>query len=174
MRDSLAHKISFCSLMAAIGVVFMLAANFIPLLTYISPFLAGFPLIAAVVRHGKKYAWMTWTVTAVLSMIICTDRSCAIFYLFIGYYPILKPDIEQLPTKLKQILAKLLLFVTVFELRFLLSTYISGLDEFSGRVWWMNPIYVTIFVAAMFAFDSSYRNAYNIFDGLLNKKASEK
>ena len=91
-----AYRTSFCALMAALGAAFMLTGNLIPVLTYVSPMLAGMTLIPVLYEFGKKSAWMTWAVTAALAMMLCADREEAFFYLFTGFYPIIKPDLDRI------------------------------------------------------------------------------
>ena len=84
-----AFRLSLSALMAALGTVLMLSSNLIPVLTYVAPMLASLTLIPILSEFGKKYAWMTWAVTALLALLLCADREAAFFYLFIGWYPIL-------------------------------------------------------------------------------------
>lgn len=86
--------LSFCSLMAALGSVIMLSAGLIPVLTYCSPLLAAVLLVPVLREYGPKWAWSVWTVTSILSAILCADKEAAFFYIFLGWYPIVKPRID--------------------------------------------------------------------------------
>ena len=63
-NHAMAFRLSLSSLMAALGTVLMLSSNLIPVLTYVAPMLASLTLIPILTEFGKKYAWMTWGVTA--------------------------------------------------------------------------------------------------------------
>ena len=73
-RKSSSYRLAFCALLAALGTAFMLSGNLIPVLTYVSPMFASLTLIPVLREFGKKYAWMTWAVTAALAMMLCADR----------------------------------------------------------------------------------------------------
>ena len=112
-NHAMAFRLSLSSLMAALGTVLMLSSNLIPVLTYVAPMLASLTLIPILTEFGKKYAWMTWGVTALLALLLCADREAAFFYLFIGWYPILKPILDRISSRTMRILTKLLLFTLV-------------------------------------------------------------
>ena len=79
-NHAMAFRLSLSSLMAALGTVLMLSSNLIPVLTYVAPMLASLTLIPILSEFGKKYAWMTWGVTALLALLLCADREAAFFY----------------------------------------------------------------------------------------------
>ena len=89
----------------------MMAAGLIPVLTYCSPLIASLFLIPILREFGKGRAWMTWAVTAALSAILCADKEAAFFYIFLGFYPILKPSFDKLGKP--GWIAKLLYFAAV-------------------------------------------------------------
>ena len=76
-NHAMAFRLSLSSLMAALGTVLMLSSNLIPVLTYVAPMLTSLTLIPILSEFGKKYAWMTWGVTALLALLLCADREAA-------------------------------------------------------------------------------------------------
>ena len=156
-------------MMAALGTVFMLINNVIPTLTYISPMLASIALIPVVVECEKKYGWMTWAVTSILSLMLCADRESAFFYLFIGFYPILKPSFDRIPEKTPRILAKLLLFALAFSAKVFMMTYVLGLQDIKERVW-LNIVYLVLTISAMFVFDSGYDSIAVFYENRIRRK----
>lgn len=83
-------RIAFCGMMAALSVVFMLLGGLIPMMTYVSPMVAGMVLGVILLEYGSTYAWLTWLATVLCTLVLGTDKEAAVFYLFFGYYPILK------------------------------------------------------------------------------------
>ena len=120
--------VAFCSLMAALGVVLMMTGGLIPVMTYCSPLLTGVLLIPVMRECGVKWAWMVWIVTAVLSMILSADKEAAFFYLFLGFYPILKRGIDRIRPKALSFFSKLLFFTAAIALMYGLIWYVFGLD----------------------------------------------
>ena len=86
-----AHKLALGSVMAALGTVIMLTGGLIPVFTYCSPLIAALLLVPVCDVCGVSYGWIVWFVTSVLSMLIGADKEAAFFYIFLGYYPIIKP-----------------------------------------------------------------------------------
>ena len=164
-----AYRLALSALMAALGGAIMLCSNLIPILTYVSPMLASLALIPILVEFGKKYAWMTWCVTALLALLLCTDREAAFFYLFVGYYPILKPMLDRIPSTLLRFLVKLFLFTAMFLLLFVLLTFVMGLEDMKSEML-LSIIVYAILVAAMLMFDRVYDRAAIIYVRRLRDK----
>ena len=164
-----AYRLALSALMAALGGAIMLCSNLIPILTYVSPMLASLTLIPVLVEFGRKYAWMTWAVTALLALLLCADREAAFFYLFVGYYPVLKPTLDRIPSKLFRFLAKLLLFTAAFLLLFVLLTFVMGLEDMKSEMLLSIVVYAVL-VAVMLLFDRVYDKAAIIYVRRLRDK----
>ena len=152
---TLAFRLALSALMAALGVVVMIISNLIPVLTYVAPMTASLTLIPVLVEFGRKYAWMTWCVTAILALLLCADREAAFFYLLIGYYPILKPRLDHIRSKPLRILVKLAVFTVAFLLLFLLLTFVLGLEDMKSEMLLSLAVYALL-VLVMLLFDRVY------------------
>ena len=172
-KDSPAYRLSLSALMAALGAVLMLCGNLIPILTYVSPMLASLTLLPVLREFGKKYAWMTWGVTALLALLLCTDRESAFFYLFIGWYPILKPSLDRIRSGPVRILVKLLLFTAVFLLLFTLLTFVLGLEDMKSEMLLSLAVYAML-VLTMLMFDRVYGRAALIYEKRLRDRLLRK
>lgn len=132
-RRSQSARVAFCGLMAALGAALMLTGGIIPVLTYCSPLLAALLLIPVTQEYGAGRGWMVWAVTALLSMILTSDREAAFFYVFLGYYPIIKGRLDKLRPGLAAFAAKLLLFAAalaaMYGLLLLLFREDAGMEE---------------------------------------------
>ncbi len=171
-RD-LTFRLSLSSLMAALGTVIMLLSNLIPVLTYVSPMLASLTLIPVIREFGKKYAWMTWGITAVLALLLCADREAAFFYLFIGYYPILKPGLDRISSAALRISAKLALFTLIFSLLFILLTFVMGLEDMRSEMLLSIVVYGML-IGAMLLFDRVYSGMTVIYEKRLRDRLIRK
>lgn len=114
--------------MAALGTAIMLTSGLIPILTYCSPLAAGLLLIPILCEFGRGHAWMTWIVTAVLSLLLCPDKEAAFFYFFLGYYPIVKQGVDRVRSGVLRFLAKLALFAISLALMYGLLVFVLRLD----------------------------------------------
>jgi hypothetical protein len=155
--------------MAALGAVLMLCGNLIPILTYAAPMLSSLTLLPILREFGKKYAWMTWGVTALLALLLCTDRESAFFYLFVGWYPIVKPSLDRIRARPVRILVKLVLFTAVFLLLFALLTFVMGLEDMRSEILLSLVVYALL-VLSMLLFERVYDRAALIYDRRLRDK----
>ena len=94
------EKIAFGGVLAALCTVLVSATGLFPTLTYAIPALAGVLLVAAVIEIGKKEAFACYAVTAVLSLLLGTDKEAALlFVLLFGYYPTLKSLLDPIRSR---------------------------------------------------------------------------
>lgn len=93
--------------MAALAVVIMLMGTLIPVATYICPMLCML-LLQVVTRFcGNRIGWAWYGAVAILSLLFAPDKEAAAMFVFLGYYPIVKPGLDRLRGKW---LWKILLF----------------------------------------------------------------
>ena len=161
-------RIAFCSLMAALGAVLMMTGGLIPVMTYCSPLLAGVLLIPVMRECGVKWAWLVWLVTAALSLILSADKEAAFFYLFLGYYPILKRSLDRIRPKPLGFLCKLLFFAAAIGLMYGLIWYMFRLDigmeelEELGRI--AGIAFLVLLAASMMIYDLALCNLAVLYE----------
>ena len=146
-----AYVLALCALMTALGTALILASGLIPLMTFSAPFLATLVLVPIIAELGRKYGWMTWFATAVLSVILCVDKEAAFFYLFFGYYPIIKPYFDRIHPKALRILVKTLyaagaIFAMYWLLLFVIKTDVDFSLEQKGLVILLFALMIAVFL----------------------------
>jgi len=143
--------------MAALSVAILLLCGVIPVLTYIAPLVASIFLIPADAELGKKWGWMTWAVVSILSLILSADKEAAFFYVFVGYYPLIKRYLDRIKTKVLRILAKLGVFVAAIGTMYLLLIFVLALPsviaDFEGVSLILNILLIALMVFIMLCFD---------------------
>ena len=154
-QQSPAYRLALCAMMAAVAVVLMFSSSLIPILTYTAPILASLALLPVLSEFGRKYAWLTWGVAALLALLLCTDREAAFFFLFIGYYPIVKPALDRIPSKALRLCSKLALFTLVFSLLFILLTFVMGLEDMRNELLLSALVYFAL-IFIMLVYDRLY------------------
>ena len=126
--------VAFCGMAAGLSVVFMLLGGVIPAATYAVPMLCGTLLLPILLEFGKTAAWTTFFSVAALALLLGFDKEAAFFYLFIGYYPIVKWPLDKIKPKLRSIAVKLLLFTgamgVMYGLLYLLFPMEAMIQEF--------------------------------------------
>ena len=78
---------------------------------------------------GKRIAWAWYGAVAILSVLMAPDKEAAAVFVFLGYYPIVKPWMDKL--KLSW-LWKGLLFNCAILLMYWLLIHILGLSEIAN------------------------------------------
>lgn len=108
-------KVAIGGLISAISLVIMFLTGLFPFATMALPGIAGALLIIPVVEMGRKPALLIYAAVAILSIFITPDREAAVYYIgLLGYYPIIKSKLEQLPSRKLEYVLKVGLFSIVF------------------------------------------------------------
>lgn len=172
-QQSPAYRLALCAMMAAVAVVLMLSSSLIPILTYTAPILSSLALLPILYEFGSKYAWLTWSVAALLAFLLCTDREAAFFFLFIGYYPIVKPVLDQIPTKTLRLCAKLALFTLVFSLLFVLLAFVMSLEDMRNELLLSALVYFAL-IFIMLVYDRLYERLSILYQKKYRQKLMRK
>lgn len=153
------RAVALCALMAALGTVIMALGGLIPIATYCSPMIAGVLLLPVMSELGNRWAVMTWFVTAVLSLLLSIDREAAFLYLFLGYYPILRPYLDAVGNTVLRFLLKLGFFTLSLGVLYALLIWVLQLGEvladFRDFTLWMNIAFFAALVGVMLLFDTA-------------------
>ena len=154
-RQSL--TVAFCGMAAALSAVIMMAGGMIPAATYAVPMLCGTLLLPILIEFGKSAAWSTFFSVALLSLILGFDKEAAFFYLFIGYYPIVKWPMDRIRPKGKRVLCKALLFGcaigVMYALLYLLFPMEAMIQEFREMGAALSVFFVIAYIGCMFLYD---------------------
>lgn len=114
-------KTTLGAMTAALSVVIMLL-TVVPVMTYASPMLAGTLLLVIVIETDKKWGYAVFTVAAVLSVLLASDKQAVILYIiFFGHYPVTKAIIE---SRIKSRVAGWIVKYAVFNAAMVFSYYL--------------------------------------------------
>ena len=123
------RRMAVSGMMVALGTAVMLLGGVIPLATFCCPALAGLMLIPLVFDCGRTYAWSAWAAIALLGLMLCPDKEAALLFVFLGYYPILKWDLDaRLRRRWLRRLVKLLIWNIAIGAMYALIFYVLKLD----------------------------------------------
>lgn len=88
-------KLTFSAIMAALGAAFMYVGALLEVLDLSTAALASMCVLLVLTELGQRYAWLTYAVTGVLSMLILPQKTAGILFLgFLGFYPMAKAVFE--------------------------------------------------------------------------------
>lgn len=133
MRQNNTKKIALGGVLAAVAMVIMCLGGFIPIATYVCPLLCAILQYTVLRFCGRRIAWAWFAAVAILSLLLGPDKEAAAVFVFLGYYPILKPRIDKMPAKW---LWKVILFNTAVLTMYWLLIHLIGMaklaEEFSA------------------------------------------
>lgn len=104
------YAVALGGVLGALAVVVMSMGALIPFATVCCPILAMLMEVPVLENCGRKMAWAWFGAVAILSCLLCPDPEAAAVFAALGYYPILRRDLNRIPLKLLRLLAKLALF----------------------------------------------------------------
>ena len=126
MRRNAAKEIALGGVMAALAVVIMCLGGMIPLATFVCPMFCCLMVKLVFTLCGSRIAWAGYGAVAILSVLLGPDKEAAAVFVFLGYYPIIKPKMDKLPIKW---LWKMLYFNVVILAMYALLIHVLGLAD---------------------------------------------
>ena len=125
-----ARKIAFGGMMAALAVVIMSLGGLIPVATFVCPMLCMLILAFVTRMCGNRIGWAWYGAVAILSLLLGPDKEAASVFVFLGFYPILKPRLDRI--KLGYLL-KLALFNVLILTMYTLLIHLFGMDRIAAE-----------------------------------------
>ena len=126
MRRNAAKEIALGGVLAALAVVIMCLGGMIPSATFVCPMMCC--LILQLVRKicGDRIAWAWYGAVAILGLLMGPDKEAAAVFVFLGYYPIIKPKFDKSRFKW---LWKLLYFNATILVMYQLLIHLFGMAQ---------------------------------------------
>jgi len=150
-------KMAFCGLITALSVTVMLTGGLIPIATYCAPMIAGVFLLPVLMEFGQKTAWTTYGATALICVLLGIDKEAAFFYMFLGYYPVLKWNLDRIKKRPLRLMTKLFLFSAAIALMYLVLGFLLNMSaimaEFANMGVWLTILFLVMFDACMLLYD---------------------
>lgn len=152
----------------------MIAGGFLAVAQYSAPMLASVCLIPMMIEFGRGRAWIGYAATALITVILCPDKELAFFYVFIGYYPMLREDMNRLRPAALRWAAKLLFFAAATLALYLFLCFVLKLDavlsELEGYGKGIKALLFFGLVAVLMLYDIALGTAKRIYITKLRPK----
>lgn len=142
-------KMAFCGLMVALAASLMFTGGLVPVLTYCAPMVAGVLLLPILLEYGKKAAWTAYAAVSLITLFVGIDKEAAFFFLFLGYYPILKWDVDRIKRKPARVLIKLLIFNVAIVAMYCVLGFLLNMDALVEEFTQMGTVLLAAFVVLM-------------------------
>ena len=130
MRHNSAKNMALGGVMAALALVVMCLGGMIPLATYVCPMFCAVLLTVVLKLTNVRIAWAWYGAVSILSMLLGPDKEAAAVFVFLGYYPILKPWLDR---RKLAILWKLVLFNAAIFAMYSVLIYVFGLADIASE-----------------------------------------
>ena len=147
--------LALCGVLTALGVVLLCLGGIVPFALYICPILASIALLP--VRSRPRYAWCCYGAIALLGLLLCPDKEVSLLFCFTGYYPLLKPRLDALRSRLLTLTLKLLWAAVSMAALYALILYVFCLpavvEEFAATGRWLLAATIAMGVALFFVYD---------------------
>ena len=150
-RQKRTKMLTASAMLAALGAILLGIGSFVEMLDLTTAALASFLCIYAVIELGGAYPWMIWGVTSLLGLLLLPQKSPAVFYLFIGCYPMIKEKLEKLP-RVPCLLLKLAVLHVMMVLAWLVMRLFFPAEAQLGFGWMLLALYV-LGLAAFLIYD---------------------
>lgn len=142
------RRLTVSALLAALGVVLLLLGSFVQVLDLSMAAIASLLVVFAVIEIGGKYPMLIYAVTSVLSLLLLPVKTAAlIYFVFAGYYPILKAVLEGRLTKPLAWLLKVVILCAAVALGLLGAGKLLLMDlSWIFANWWFLLCLLPVFV----------------------------
>jgi len=148
---------AFCGLVSALSIALMLSGGIIPIATYCVPIGVSIFLLPVCMEFGAKTAWITYLSTALICVLLGIDKEAAFFYVFLGYYPIVKWHFDRVKRIQLRYVVKIAFFSSAIIVMYLILGYLMNmgalLAEFKQMGVWLSALFLVFFDVCMLLFD---------------------
>ena len=115
-------------ILAALSIIVMCLGGLIPIATYVCPMICSILLQVVYIMCGRRVAWAWYGAVCILGLLLSPDKEAAATFVFLGYYPIIKPFFDR---KRGTFLWKLLFFNLSIGIMYYLLLVIVGVPGLS-------------------------------------------
>ena len=115
---------------AALAVTLMSMGGLIPVATFVCPMFCMILLRLVNQLCGRRTGWAWYGAVAILSVLLGPDKEAAAVFVFLGYYPILKPGLDKMKAP---VFWKLLLFNAAIGVMYFLLIRLFGMEQIASE-----------------------------------------
>ena len=165
-----ARPLALCGVLTALSAALLALGGVIPGMVFCAPILTMGALLPVLEELGPKAAGTSYAAAAILALLLAPDRETAFVYLFFGWYPILRPRIAALPSRLLRLAARLAVCNVTALLLYGLVLRLMGLTaELLESAWYFNAALLAAGNVVFLLTDSTLARLTNIWHSKLKK-----
>jgi len=137
-------SIALGGMLGALAVVIMSMGGLIPVATFVCPMLCMILQSVVLKNCGERISWAWYGTVAILGCLLGPDKEAAAVFVFLGYYPVLKPKMDKLPLSW---LWKGLFFNAVTLAMYWLLMHLFGMNQIAEEFTEMGTVLIVITLA---------------------------
>ena len=123
------RRMALCGVLASLALVFLSMGGMIPFATFCCPILAMLCMLPITEEYGTKPTLIFYAAVSILALLIAPDKEVALLYVFLGYYPALRPRLDHtIRLPLLRLLVKLALGVAAVSAMYALAIFVLGME----------------------------------------------
>lgn len=126
------RRMAFCGVLAGLAAALLALGGVIPAAAFAAPILSMIALLPVQEEYGLKTAATAYAAVSLLGLLLAADRETALVYLFFGWYPLLRPRVAALPSRLLRLAVRLAVCNAAILLLYGLIWRLLGLPEEAG------------------------------------------
>lgn len=132
-------QIALCGLLCALAVTMLLLGGILGIGMFAGPILAMAVLLPILEEYGPKTAAAAYGAAAILALLLVPDRETALVFAFFGWYPLLRPRLARIHSRLVRLLVKLAVCNGIIAVLYGLVLRLMGLTaDLLDASRWMN------------------------------------
>ena len=134
------QRMALCGILTALALVFLSAGSILPAATFCCPLLAMLCMLPVVEEYGTKTALLLYAAISLLALLLVADKEVALLYVFLGWYPALRPGLNRrIHSRIPNLLVKLLLLAAAVSAMYALAIgvlgMLLGMAVMGGAIW---------------------------------------
>ena len=138
-------QIALCGLLCALAVILLLLGGVLGIGMFAGPILAMAVLLPILEEYGSKTAAAAYGAAAILALLLVPDRETALVFAFFGCYPLLRPRLDRIHSRLVRLLVKLAVCNGIIAVLYGLVLRLMGLTaDLLDASRWMNLLLLLI------------------------------
>lgn len=121
------RQIALCGLLCGLAVAVMVLSGTMGIGTFLGPMLAMAVLLPVLEEYGARTAAAAYIASAVLGLLLVPEPELAMVYAAFGWYPLLRPHLDRISSRLLRLAVKAALCAAVILLLYGVLLRIFGM-----------------------------------------------
>ena len=131
------RRIALGGVLSALAVVLLSLGGIVPFAMFCCPMLAMLCFVPVVESCGTRTSLIFYAAVSLLGIILAPDKEVALLFIFLGYYPAVRPLLDRaVHSRWLRVVVKLLLFAVSISVMYALAIYVFDMgyiaEEYAG------------------------------------------